>query len=66
LLKNAERHKQQRPNTLFIAREDNANLMTREATRQNIDVVRVPESELLVFIVEARRGFAERFEAAPP
>lgn len=66
LLKNAERHKQQLPGTLFIAREDIADLMTREATHQNIEVVRVPESELLVFIAEARQGFAERFEAAPP
>jgi hypothetical protein len=43
--------------------EDIADL-TREATRQNIDVVRVPESELLAFIGEARQGFAERFEEA--
>jgi hypothetical protein len=38
--------------------------MTREATHQNIDVVRVPGSELLVFVAEARQGFAERFEGA--
>jgi len=63
LLENARRHKDQLPKTLFIAREDIANLMTREATHQNIDVVRVPESELLIFIGEARQGFAERFEA---
>lgn len=65
LLKNAQRHKQQLPDTLLIAREDIADLMTLEATHQNIDVVRVPESELLVFIAEARQGFAERFESAP-
>jgi hypothetical protein len=35
--------------------------MTREAAHQNIDVVRVPEIELLIFIGEARQGFAERF-----
>lgn len=57
LLKNAQRHKQQLPGTLLIAREDIADLMTREATHQNIDVVRVPESELLVFIGEARQAF---------
>jgi hypothetical protein len=62
LLQEAARHKQQLPTTLLIAREDVADLMTREATHQNIDVVRVPESELLVFIAEARRSFAERFE----
>jgi len=63
LLKNARRHKQQLPRTLFIARENVADLMTCEATHQNIDVVRVPESELLLFIGEARQVFAERFEA---
>jgi hypothetical protein len=36
--------------------------MTREATRQNIEVVRVAENELLIFIGEARQGFSERFE----
>ena len=65
LLKNAQRHKQQLPRTLFIAREELADLMTREATHQNIEVVRIPESELLVFIAEAREGFAERFEGPP-
>jgi hypothetical protein len=62
LLKNARSHKQRLPKTLFIAREDAADRMTREATHQNIEVVRVKESELLIFIGEARQGFAERFE----
>ena len=62
LLTNARRHKGRLPKTLFIAHEDAADLMTREATLQNIDVVRVAESELLIFIGEARRSFAERFE----
>ena len=62
LLKMAQRHKEQLPKTVFIAREDIADLMSREATHQHIDVVRVPESELLIFIGEARQGFAERFE----
>jgi hypothetical protein len=66
LLKNAQRHKEQLPSTLFIAREDIADLMAREAAHQNIHVVRVPESELLVFIAEARQGFAERFEGVQP
>lgn len=65
LLKNAQRHIEQLPNTLFIAREDIADLMTREATHRNINVVRVAESELLVFIGEARQAFAERFAEAP-
>jgi hypothetical protein len=61
LLKHAESHKEQLPRTLFIAREDTSDLVTREATRLNIDVIMVPESELLIFIEEARQGFAERF-----
>lgn len=62
LLKTARRHKGELPSTLFIAREDIADLMAREAAYQKIDVLRVPESELLIFIGEARQGFAERFE----
>jgi len=61
LFKTAQRHKQQLPKTLLVPREDVADLMTREAAHQNIDVVRVPEIELLIFIGEARQGFAERF-----
>jgi hypothetical protein len=62
LLKKARTHKQQLPKTLLIAREDAAYVMTREAIKQNIEVVRVPEDELLIFIGEARKGFAEEFE----
>jgi hypothetical protein len=62
MLKNAQRHKQQLPKTLFVAREDVAESVTREATEQNIDVVRVSENELLIFTGEARQAFAEQFE----
>jgi len=62
MLKEAKRHKQRLPKTLFVPREDIADRVTLEATQQSIDVVRVPESELLLFIGEAREGFAERFE----
>ncbi len=65
LLKNAQHHKNELPKTLFIAHEDIADLMTREATHQKIDVVRVAERELLIFIGEVRQGFAERFEDVP-
>ena len=65
LLQTAQRHKQKLPKTLFVPREDVADLLMREATQQNIDVVRVPESELLIFIGDARQGFAERLEEPP-
>jgi hypothetical protein len=65
LFENARRHKQQMPKTLFVPREDVADRLTREATQKNIEVVRVSENELLVFIGEARQGFAEQFDEAP-
>jgi hypothetical protein len=61
-LKGAQAQSQQLPSTLFIARDAEGEVMTRTAMREDIEVVRVPESELLVFIGEARDGFAERFE----
>jgi hypothetical protein len=64
LFEDAQRHKQQLPKTLFVPDEEVIDLLIREATRQNIDVVRVAESELLIFIREAREGFAEEFEEA--
>lgn len=65
LFKSAQRHKQQLPKTLFVSRGEVADQLTREATKQNIDVVCVPESELLIFTREARDGFAEHFEETP-
>jgi len=62
LLKSSQKHNQQLPRTLFITEGDVADLFTREAIRQKIDVVPVPEADLFVFIGEARQGFAQRFE----
>ena len=59
LLTDAQQRKQQLPKTLFIPLEDAADLLTLEAQKQNIDVVRVPENDLLVFIRDARRGYEE-------
>lgn len=60
LLKSGQSHKQQLPKTLFIPTEQLANLLSTEAERQGITVVRVSEVELLVFVGEAREGFRER------
>jgi hypothetical protein len=65
LLKTGEAHKQQLPKTLFVPREDVADQLAREAMRQEIEVVRVSENDLLIFIGEARQAFSERFEEAP-
>jgi hypothetical protein len=64
LLKNAKSHKKQLPKTLFVAREDVADLIAQVATQQKIHVVRIPENELLIFTGEARQAFSERFEGS--
>ena len=61
LLDLGRNHKQQLPKTLFIAREQTADVLEREAGRQKIEVVRVPESELALMIGEARDLFHEQF-----
>ena len=61
LLKEGQAHKQQLPESLFIPSDQPAALLSAEAKRQGITVVRVPEDQLLLFIGEAREGFRERF-----
>jgi hypothetical protein len=61
LLKEGQAHKQQVPKTLFIPSDQPASLLTVEAERQGITVVRVPEDQLLLFITDAREGFRESF-----
>lgn len=65
LLKKGQSHKQRLPSKLFIPSEQTADALAAEATRQKIAVRRVPESELFVFIGEARAGFRERFASEP-
>ena len=59
LLRDAQRRKQQFPKTLYLPREEAADLFALEAEKQQIEVVRVPESKLIVFIGEARDAFEE-------
>ena len=61
LLKEGQTHKQQLPKTLFIPSDQLANILTAEAERQGITVVRVPEDQLLLFVGDARESFKERF-----
>lgn len=65
MLKDALRHKQRLPKTLFVTREDVADLVTIKATEQNIDVFRVSGNELPIFAGEARQAYAEHFEGPP-
>ena len=59
LLRKGRAHKKELPKTLFIPRDQPANLLAAEAERQGITVVRVPEDQLLLFTAEAREGFKE-------
>ena len=63
LLKEGEAHKQQLPKTLFIPRERPAGVLSAEAERRGITVVRLPMDELLPFVGEAKESFRERFGA---
>ena len=57
----AKRHKQQFPKTLFVPKGDAAEILLCEAHRQKIHSLSVAESEVLIFIEEARQEFAQRF-----
>ena len=59
LLETGQSHKQQYPKTIYIPTNQAASILSTEAELQGITVVRVPESQLLVFISEARQGFQE-------
>lgn len=60
LLKGGYSHKQQFPKKLFIPTNQAADLLSVEAERNKIIVVRVPEELLLIFIGEAREGFQQQ------
>jgi hypothetical protein len=59
LLKTGWAHKKQFPTTLFLPKDQFKTTLPAEAKRQNISVVSVPESRLMIFIGEARQGFRE-------
>jgi len=61
LLREANVHKNQLPETLFIPSGQFDTIFPAEAKRLGIAVVRVPEDRLLVFIGEAREAFEEHF-----
>lgn len=63
LLKKGWDTKRQYPDTLFVPTGRFDNALPAEAERQGIVVVRVPESQLLVFTGEARQSFKDHFDA---
>ena len=61
LLKDGQAHKKRWPKTMFVPTELVAPLLVSEAESLGIDIVRIPEDQLLLFIGEAQDGFRERF-----
>jgi len=59
LLKKGWEHKRRYPNTLFVPKGQFEAAASVEAKRRGISVIPVEESQLLVFIGEARQGFNE-------
>ena len=62
LLQLALGHTPQQPATLFLPPEPFLDPLADEAVRLGIEVVRVPENELLIFTGEARQGFTQQFD----
>ncbi|WP_200331488.1 hypothetical protein [Thiocystis violacea] len=62
LLKQAKAHKNQLPKTLFLPTNQPAASLSAEAMAQGIDVIRVDESQLLLFIAEVRETFRASFD----
>jgi hypothetical protein len=54
-------HKQQLPRILFICSDLPADNLALEAQIRDIDILRVPEQQLMVFIADAKEGFTEQF-----
>lgn len=65
LLKAGWAHKKKLPVTLFVPTGQFQDVIPTEAKRQGISVVPVPETQLLVFIGEARQGYKEHVQAGP-
>jgi len=63
LLNMGRKHKQDLPEILFIPQKQVANILAREATQRGIEVRRVPEKDLSVFIRDARDGFEDHLAA---
>ena len=62
LLKAGWAHKKRLPVTLFVPKGQFQDVIPTEAKRQGVSVVPVPETQLLVFIGEARQGYREHVQ----
>ena len=61
MLKDSYSHKRQLPKTLYIPSDQPADNLTFEAELKKVNVVRVPEDQLLLCIGDARESFKEYF-----
>jgi hypothetical protein len=61
LLEDGYAHKQELPETLFVPTDLAANNLALEAQSHKINIVRVPEHQLMVFIADPKEGFREQF-----
>jgi hypothetical protein len=59
LLDSGHSHKKQYPKELIIPNNQVANILSKEAERCGISIVRVPEEQLQVLIGETRESFQE-------
>ncbi|MBI2399076.1 MAG: hypothetical protein HYV17_14905 [Xanthomonadales bacterium] len=64
MFKQGKARKNQLPRELIIPQELQADVLAREAVRQGMKVVRLPETQLQVYTSEARDGFREHFGGA--
>ncbi len=64
LFREATAHKGQLPKTLFVPDRQFLRILPAEADRVGVEIVRVPEEQLLLIIGEARASFREHFNGA--
>jgi hypothetical protein len=65
LFKTAQAHNPRKPRRLFAQAGQPQARIVAEANRRGMEVIRAAESELLVFVGEARRGFKEHVTTPP-
>lgn len=65
LFKSAQAHNPRKPKRLFAPASHLHAQVVAEADRRGMEVIRTSESDLLVFVGEARQGFREHVMAPP-
>jgi hypothetical protein len=63
LLRNAQTKANCLPEKLYLATGSGVDALAPAVTGLGLDTIQVPESDLLIFIGDAKQGFSERFES---